>query len=110
MDVIFGLIPVTLYELISLTTKNRLETDKILENSMEKFKEYLQKNIWVRRCNEVKQWEIENGIKNNKQKHKVLVTPTNSVTGRMVKNRLIFWRKSAKNWLKIGRPILVSSG
>ena len=78
-DILFGLIPTALYELIYFVTDNKEETDKILEITMEKFKRYIYKQIWVRRCQDVKHWEISNGIKNNKQKKNVLASPSSNI-------------------------------
>jgi hypothetical protein len=40
---------------------------------MEKFKGYIYSQVWVRRCQDIKKWERDNGIKNNRQKRKVLI-------------------------------------
>jgi hypothetical protein len=78
-DVLSGLIPLSLQKLIRPLTETADETNLLLYIVMEKFYNYIYKNIWVKRCSEVKCWEVANGIKNNKQKRKVgppLVTNT----------------------------------
>ena len=49
---------------------------------MEQFKEYIYTQVWVRRCKEVKKWETANGIKNNRQKKKVLIVPSNNIVSK----------------------------
>ena len=70
-DVLSGLIPLSLQKLIRPLTETADETNHLLHIVMEKFYNYIYKNIWVKRCSEVKSWKIANGIKNNKQKRKV---------------------------------------
>ena len=76
IDLLFCLIPKTLYESILFITMNRKETLLIIEGTMEKFTKYIRTNVWARRCKTVKRWELDNGIK-NMNKRKVLTTPTN---------------------------------
>ncbi|RHZ86661.1 hypothetical protein Glove_48g28 [Diversispora epigaea] len=56
------------------------ETDRVLHVVMEKFSTHIYKNIWVKRCSEVKSWEIINGIKNKKKKKTGSIVVKNSAS------------------------------
>ncbi|RHZ73025.1 hypothetical protein Glove_235g7 [Diversispora epigaea] len=68
IDLLFGLIPLLLQELILSLTTTTNETSQVLYTVMEKFKDYIHKYIWVNRCNKIKRWEVINDIKNRRKK------------------------------------------
>ncbi|RHZ59096.1 hypothetical protein Glove_365g19 [Diversispora epigaea] len=87
-DVLFGLVPLSLQSLIRSLMETTEETDCVLHVVMEKFSTHIYKNIWVKRYNEVKSWEIINGIKNKKKRKigPIVVINSASVTSTGVVN------------------------
>ncbi|RHZ68217.1 hypothetical protein Glove_296g45 [Diversispora epigaea] len=64
------------------------ETSQVLYTVIEKFKDYIHKYIWVNRYNEVKRWEVENGIKNRKKKKislPMIINPVTSINLNMLR-------------------------
>ncbi|RHZ68905.1 hypothetical protein Glove_292g58 [Diversispora epigaea] len=71
IDVMLGLIPITVYDIVLQKVVTRELADQIIDDAFNQFKLFLHTHIWKNRCTLVKQWETENGISNNKWKKKV---------------------------------------
>ena len=76
-DIVIGLIPRGLIELVRSMTGNKETTNRIIRGLMEKFRNYIHKNIWSPRCKEIKSWELSCGIK-SVRKRKILTTNGNT--------------------------------
>ncbi|CAG8661477.1 3306_t:CDS:1, partial [Diversispora eburnea] len=63
LDIIYGLIPYSLTKLIHSITRNKEDTNKLTQDIFDRFKSFIRKEIWIKRCKAVKEWERDNGIK-----------------------------------------------
>ncbi|RHZ88946.1 hypothetical protein Glove_19g2 [Diversispora epigaea] len=71
IDVILGLIPITVYNIVLQKVVTHELADQIIDDVFVQFKLFLHTHIWKDRCTAVKKWETENGISNNKWKKKI---------------------------------------
>ncbi|RHZ48913.1 hypothetical protein Glove_536g3 [Diversispora epigaea] len=71
IDVMLGLIPITVYDIVLQKVVTHELADQIIDDVFNQFKLFLHTHIWKDRCSAVKKWETENGISNNKWKKKV---------------------------------------
>ncbi|RHZ45763.1 hypothetical protein Glove_655g2 [Diversispora epigaea] len=71
IDVMLGLIPITVYDIVLQKVVTHELADQIVDDVFNQFKLFLHTHIWKDRCTVVKKWETENGISNNKWKKKV---------------------------------------
>ncbi|RHZ52390.1 hypothetical protein Glove_461g103 [Diversispora epigaea] len=71
IDVMLGLIPITVYDIVLQKVVTHELTNQIIDDAFNQFKLFLYTHIWKDRCTAVKKWETENGISNNKWKKKV---------------------------------------
>ncbi|RHZ75431.1 hypothetical protein Glove_213g34 [Diversispora epigaea] len=66
IDVMLGLIPITVYDIVLQKVVTHELADQIMDDVFNQFKLFLHTHIWKDRCTAVKKWETENGISNNK--------------------------------------------
>ncbi|RHZ81583.1 hypothetical protein Glove_117g545 [Diversispora epigaea] len=66
IDVMLGLIPITVYDIVLQKVVTHELADQIIDDVFVQFKLFLHTHIWKDRCTAVKKWETENGISNNK--------------------------------------------
>ncbi|RHZ69108.1 hypothetical protein Glove_290g17 [Diversispora epigaea] len=71
IDVMLGLIPITVYDIVLQKVVTHELADQIMDDVFVQFKLFLHTHIWKDRCTAVKKWETENGISNNKWKKKI---------------------------------------
>ncbi|RHZ81985.1 hypothetical protein Glove_115g5 [Diversispora epigaea] len=71
IDVMLGLIPITVYDIVLQKVVTHKLADQIIDDVFVQFKLFLHTHIWKDRCTAVKKWETENGISNNKWKKKI---------------------------------------
>ncbi|RHZ72733.1 hypothetical protein Glove_239g8 [Diversispora epigaea] len=71
IDVMLGLIPITVYDIVLQKVVTHELADQIIDDVFVQFKLFLHTHIWKDRCTAVKKWETENGISNNKWKKKI---------------------------------------
>ncbi|RHZ61586.1 hypothetical protein Glove_346g3 [Diversispora epigaea] len=71
IDVMLGLIPITVYDIVLQKVVTHESANQIIDDVFNQFKLFLHTHIWKDRCTTVKKWETENGISNNKWKKKV---------------------------------------
>ncbi|RHZ56081.1 hypothetical protein Glove_406g63 [Diversispora epigaea] len=65
IDVMLGLIPITVYDIVLQKVVTHELADQIMDDVFNQFKLFLHTHIWKDRCTAVKKWETENGINNN---------------------------------------------
>jgi hypothetical protein len=75
VDLVLGLIPISLVDKVQSIVYEPTIAKQVIDESFAVFKTFIYKNIWIPRCNAVRSWEKSVGIKNNKQKKKILVAP-----------------------------------
>ncbi|RHZ81563.1 hypothetical protein Glove_118g9 [Diversispora epigaea] len=71
IDVMLGLILITVYDIVLQKVVTHELADQIMDDVFNQFKLFLHTHIWKDRCTTVKKWKTENGISNNKWKKKV---------------------------------------
>ncbi|RHZ61230.1 hypothetical protein Glove_349g40 [Diversispora epigaea] len=71
IDVMLGLIPITVYDIVLQKVVTHELADQIIDDVFVQFKLFLHTHIWKDRCTAVKKWKTENGISNNKWKKKI---------------------------------------
>ncbi|RHZ80985.1 hypothetical protein Glove_130g85 [Diversispora epigaea] len=71
IDVMLGLIPITIYDIVLQKVVTYDLADQIIDDVFNQFKLFLHNHIWKDRCTAIKKWKTENGISNNKWKKKV---------------------------------------
>ncbi|RHZ69695.1 hypothetical protein Glove_280g21 [Diversispora epigaea] len=71
IDIMLGLIPITVYDIVLQKVVTHELADQIMDDVFVQFKLFLHTHIWKDRCTAVKKWETENGISNNKWKKKI---------------------------------------
>ncbi|RHZ60922.1 hypothetical protein Glove_350g63 [Diversispora epigaea] len=71
IDIMLGLIPITVYNIVLQKVVTYDLADQIIDDVFNQFKLFLHTHIWKERCTAVKKWETENGISNNKWKKKI---------------------------------------
>ena len=79
VDLVLGLLPISLIDKVHSIVNETNVAKQIIDESVALFKTFIYKNIWVPRCSAVRSWEKSVGIKNNKQKKKMLVAPVAGV-------------------------------
>ncbi|RHZ79396.1 hypothetical protein Glove_147g63 [Diversispora epigaea] len=66
IDVMLGLIPITVYDIVLQKVVTHELADQIIDDVFNQFKLFLHTHIWKDRCTAVKKWKTENEISNNK--------------------------------------------
>ncbi|RHZ47604.1 hypothetical protein Glove_575g53 [Diversispora epigaea] len=97
IDVMLGLILITVYNIVLQKVVIHDLADQIINDVFNQFKLFLHTHIWKDRCTTVKKWETENGISNNKWKKKVrneilnttVISQTNNTDNNSVFNNTI---------------------